>query len=97
FLSDDRMYRAKFTEQAEWVNTRSAIPREEMPRNALDFLKTNYPDALINGYQYYESPGGQFYEVMISMDSQEKNLHFDKEGNISKIQGDMEVNRESGQ
>jgi len=86
---------ANFTEDGQWVETETEIPKKDLPAAVTDTLNAKYPGFRIEEAAWTETAGGgSFYELNIEKKREELILHIDRQGQVLKSV--TEENEEGG-
>ncbi|HOJ23873.1 MAG TPA: PepSY-like domain-containing protein [Bacteroidales bacterium] len=66
----------------KWIRTESKINDTDLPRITQEYIKKNYPDAIIKEAYMVQSDVLPGYKVILSKNQKDEILNFDKSGNI---------------
>jgi hypothetical protein len=81
FKMDGKSISVVIDEDGELENTETAIEVFELPKAALDFIKSNYKDFKITeAAKIVDEDGEVTYEAEVSKNIEKKDVLFDKEG-----------------
>lgn len=67
----------------KWIRTESRINDTDLPRVTQEYIKKNYPDAIIKEAYMVQSDVLPGYKVILSKNQKDEILNFDKSGNFS--------------
>lgn len=83
-LHEQREKEVVFDEALTWQYTTWDVWRENLPELILEYIRTNYPDALIDDADYYEVPSAAYFEVDLEQRGiRDITLWFDNIGNLA--------------
>ncbi len=84
FTQGQSKFDATFLPDGELIEVEAAVNLDMIPKTLTDYILVTYKDATILEADRVMNKDGNFYEVEIEHDDQEKELVFDTEGNFMK-------------
>jgi len=82
FEMDEEEYSANFSNSGEWLETEMEIETEDLPKEILEVLASEFPGYEIEEAETEKTPSGDFYELEIEKGEEEMEVKMDKSGKI---------------